>query len=465
MTVPETDSPGVGDLLRIPDFRRLYVAQAVSDLGDGMTYLALFLLVMGLSGSTALIALVSILVAVPPVTIGLVAGAWADRSDRRRIMIASDAIRAALVAGLVPAAIAGALPLAFALAFAQAVVGTFFSPARGALVPKAIPEAGYLAASSLGQSTRMVASVVGATVTGALAALTGGVVWPVFLVDAATFLVSVALVARVTPALGRPDEGAAAHIREAGMGRAVADGLRLISRSGPLLAALGGVTVTLLGVGAVNVLFLPFLVRELGASPAWAGPLEAAQTASMVLAGALLATRAARLSPSAVLPIALAGTGLFVGLFGAAPNAPVLLVLSFAVGWFVMPVQATTMTIVAANTTDATRGRVVGVLHAVMQTASIASMAVAGVLADAVGMRAVFYAGGAITIAASLLAWALFRWTPAAREPARLADGRGSGRGGIAAGPARSSGPGLRRRRQPERQLPTVVSSHPITDR
>ena len=419
-------SPGVRDLLRIPDFRRLYIAQAVSDLGDGMTYLALFLLVMSLSASTALIALVSILVAVPPVTIGLFAGAWADRSDRRRIMIASDAVRAVLVLALVPAAIAGALPVVLALAFAQSVVGTFFSPARGALVPKTIPQSGMLAASSLSQSTRMIAGVVGATITGSLAAVAGSA-WPVFFVDAATFVFSVVMVARVTPAIGRPDARAAAQIRESGMGRAVIDGLGVIRRSGPLLAALGGITVTMLGVGAINVLFVPFLVRDLGASPAWAGPMEAAQTLSMILAGVFLTALAARLRPSTVMTVALAGTAVCIALFGAAPGPVAVLALSFAVGWFVMPLQATTMTIVVGATTDATRGRVGGSFNALTETASIASMALAGVFADLVGMRAVFYAGGAIVAVAAVVAWALFRWAPNAEADDASAEHKEAG--------------------------------------
>jgi len=368
---------------------------------------------------------------VPPVTIGLFAGAWADRSDRRRIMIASDATRAVLVAALVPAAIVGSIPVVLALAFAQSVVGTFFSPARGALVPKTIPASGFLAASSLSQSTRMVAGVVGATLTGTLAAV-AGVAWPVFLVDAATFVVSVLLVARVTKDLGRPDEHAAAQIRESGMGRAVVDGLAVVRRSGPLLAALGGITVTMLGVGAINVLFVPFLVRELGGSPAWAGPMEAAQTLSMILAGALLTGLAARLRASTVMTVALAGTGVCIALFGAAPGPLVMLALSFAVGWFVMPLQATTMTIVAAGTTDGTRGRVAGTFNALTQTASIASMALAGVFADIVGMRVVFYAGGAVVGAAAIVAWALFRWSPAADE----ASVEGNETGGAASLPA-----------------------------
>src|SRR5689334_3971530 len=110
-----TPSVGVRELLRIPDFRRLYLAQAISDIGDGMTYLALFLLVLDLTGSTAAIALMSILVALPPVTVGLFAGAYADRHDRRRIMLVSDTLRAVVVLGMLLVATEAALPALFAL--------------------------------------------------------------------------------------------------------------------------------------------------------------------------------------------------------------------------------------------------------------------------------------------------------------------------------------------------------------
>ncbi len=265
------------DLLRLPDFRRLYAAQAISDIGDGMTYLALFLLVLDLTGSTAAVALMSILVALPPVTVGLFAGAFADRHDRRRIMIVSDTVRALVVAAMVLAATTGAIPVLFGLACLQAVVGTFFSPARTAMIPRVVPDEGLLAANSLGQGTRMLASVVGAGVTGVIAGV-AGVVWPVFIVDAATFLVSVVLVLGVARSLGRPQADETAHATpDQGLRSAVAEGLRLIARSRPLVAALSGVSVTMLGIGAINVLFIPFLVDELGASPAWAGPLEGAR--------------------------------------------------------------------------------------------------------------------------------------------------------------------------------------------
>ena len=98
-----------------------------------------------------------------------------------------------------------------------------------------------------------------------------------------------------------------------------------------------------------------------------------------------------------------------VGLLSIAPGPWALLIVMFAVGWFVMPVQATTMTIVQRATTNETRGRVAGALNAAIQTASIGSMAAAGILADVTGIRVVFAVGGAVALLAAVVAWFLFR--------------------------------------------------------
>jgi MFS family permease len=256
--------------------------------------------------------------------------------------------------------------------------------------------------------TRMVAGVIGAGVTGVIAGV-AGVVWPVFIIDAASFLLSVALVLRVSREVGRPDAATRVSIAARGMGGAVLDGLRLIARSAPLVAALGGVAVTMLGVGAINVLFIPFLVNDLGASPAWAGPIEAAQTIAMVAAGGLLAGLAPRLGVPRLFVGGLVGLAASVGLLAVTPGPLFLLLVMFGAGIFTMPVQATTMTIVQSATTDGTRGRVAGALNAAIQTASIGSMAAAGILADVIGIRTVFGIGAAMTLAAAFVAWALFR--------------------------------------------------------
>src|SRR6187551_3841887 len=92
---------GSRDVLRLPDFRRLWAAQGISDVGDGLTMLTLMLLVNQLTGSTLALAAVAIALAIPPLTIGLVAGTYADRWDRRRIMLVSDSLRAVVVLGFV----------------------------------------------------------------------------------------------------------------------------------------------------------------------------------------------------------------------------------------------------------------------------------------------------------------------------------------------------------------------------
>jgi len=402
---------GVREVLRIPDFRRLFFAQTISDLGDGMTMLALFLLVLDQTGSTAAIALMSIIIALPPVTIGLLAGAWADRMDRRRIMVVSDTARAGVLLLMLVAAAAGFLPGLFALAFLQAVIGTFFSPARSAMVPRVVPREGLLAANSLAQMGRMVAGVIGAGLTGVIAAVTGGVLLA-FVADAATFVVSVTLVLRVTSSVGIPDPEEAAQSRARGVTGAVADGLRVIGRSRPLLATMSGIAVVMLGVGAINILFIPFLVNELGESPAWAGPIQAAQTTSMILASGLMAVLAARLQVSTILVVGMAGAGILTALLAAVDGVWGVMAILFAVGWFVTPVQAATVTILQRATADGMRGRVAAAFNAAMSTTSIASMAAAGILADVIGIRTVFLLGGLVAGVGAVVCWTLFRGVP-----------------------------------------------------
>ena len=108
-------------------------------------------------------------------------------------MLASDAMRAVIVLGFVLVRSTDDLWLLYVLGFTQATVGTFFTPARTALVPHVVPGEGLLAANSLSQVTRLITGVVGAGAAGLLA--TGfGMVWPAFVVDSATFVASFVLV-------------------------------------------------------------------------------------------------------------------------------------------------------------------------------------------------------------------------------------------------------------------------------
>src|SRR5204863_6362718 len=85
--------------LRSPDFRRLWIAHGISQAGDSLTALALLLTVNRLTGSTAMIATLTVVLSVPQLGLGLLAGVLVDRWDRRWTMLVSDVLRGTLVLG------------------------------------------------------------------------------------------------------------------------------------------------------------------------------------------------------------------------------------------------------------------------------------------------------------------------------------------------------------------------------
>lgn len=405
MTAPAPATFGARDVLRIPAFRRLWLAQAISDVGDGLALLTLMLLVNELTGSTLMLAVLSIALAVPPLTIGLVAGTWADRFDRRRIMIAADLLRAVVVLGFVVVAAVGFVPLLIVLAFVQASIGTFFTPARGALMPRVVPPEGLLAANSITQATRVIAGVIGTALAGLIVGV-AGVTWPAFAIDALTFLVSAIIVVGVPAAYGPPSD--VTRIA-ASTSHAVVEGLRVVAGSRVLWTTLLALGISMFGLGAVNVLFLPLIVSVLEVNPAWLGAVEVAQSASMILSAGLVAVLAARLRPTTIVSVGILGAGVLVGLTGAATSVWHVIVLLFGIGWFVTPLQASVVTIMQTSVPDAARGRVMSTLQASMSGASVLSMALAGIFGDVLGIREVFFAAAAIVIAGGVLAAVLYR--------------------------------------------------------
>lgn len=396
---------GIRDLLRIREFRLVWLGQLVSEAGDGLTSLTLLLLVNALTGSTAALAGMAIVLAIPPLTIGLVAGTYVDRFDRRRIMLASDLLRAAVVVGFVLIGSAGNLWLLYVLAFAQSAVGTFFTPARGAVLPRIVPRSGLLAANSVGQATRVVSNVIGAALAGAIVGIVGSF-WPAFVLDSASFVASFLLIARLPAAVGRidPTTHAAAGVRGS-----LLVGLRTIGRSRVLSTTILALAVSMLGLGAVNVLFVPFVVRILNVGAVWLGPVEMAQSASMILASGLISVLARRLAPTAIVTIGMAGIAVTIAAAGAVGAIWQLLVLMFVIGWFVVPLQAAIVTILQQSTPDGERGRVMSVLQAAMSAASVLSMGMAGIAGDAIGVREVFFVAGGIVAVGFLVALVGFR--------------------------------------------------------
>jgi MFS family permease len=405
--MPTANPMGVRDILRIPDYRRLIGGQAISDIGDGITLLLLLLVINDLTGSTTALALMAIAEAVPQFTVGLVAGVYVDRWNRRTVMLAADLIRAAIIGLFALAATAGIVPLLYVLGFVQSSVSTFFRPARGALLPRIVPAEGLPAANSLAQASQLIGSVIGAGIAGLIFSAFGSGVLG-FAIDAATFLVSFAFIARISGELGRiRGEPQAAERRD--VRRSMLEGIAIVRGSRALTGSLIGAAVSMLGLGAVNVLFVPLVTGELAVNPAWMAGIELAQTVAMIMAAGVVALIARRLAPTTIITLGLVGIGACIGLMAGVTAIWQVIALLFVVGWMVTPLQAMLQTIVQTASTDATRGRVVSILQASMSTASVASMAIGGVLADLVGVRSVYLAASAFVFLAAAAAFLVFR--------------------------------------------------------
>jgi MFS family permease len=230
-----TDGPapppvGYGELLRRnPHFRRLWLADVASLFGDWFNTLAVYALVAALTDAPWALAAVFVAKLLPPVLFGPFAGLLVDRFDRRRLMIAADLVRAALVLGFL--AIGPGTPVAwvYALAFAQVAVSTVFLPARSAATPNVCTPAELATANALGAVTWSTILTVGAGLGGIATDLLGTTT--VFLVDSASYLVSAALIARtVIPQRTDPAPGAGAAT-VTGVLAGIGDGVRYLVRN------------------------------------------------------------------------------------------------------------------------------------------------------------------------------------------------------------------------------------------
>jgi MFS family permease len=393
----------VQNVLQNREFRLLWLAQIISSFGDALTGLTLLILVNQITGSTAAIATLSIVMAVPSVTLGLIAGVYADRLDRRRIMLVSDAMRAVIVLGLAFVGAGGRLWVIYVLGAAQATVGTFFGPARGALVQRIVPEDQRLQANSLSQTSIVIAGVIGSSLAGVIIGLTGQF-WIAFALDAATFLASFALVLRVR---SRPPERHAAQPK-AGALAPLLDGLRVISGNRALSAILIATGVTMFGLGSVNVLFVPFVVNVLKVPVAWLGTLEAAETVGMVVSGAVVVGLASRLRPGNMIVLGLGALAALTAAIGIAPDAVLFGAIMLGFGLAVVPLQAAVGALMQSRVPNPLMGRVGSSFNTVANGANLISMAVAGALGAVIGVRNVFLIGGLIVaLAAMLAAWML----------------------------------------------------------
>lgn len=406
-------------LLKDGRFRRLWIAQFVSGIGDWLVIGLLIPLVTALSGGSSF-AVAGILIAkiIPALVLSSVTGVLVDRFDRRKVMITADLVRFFLVLVLLGT---NQLWAIYAVVLLMETASLFFWPARNALIPYLVDESDVTAANGAMYTTQQAAMLVGLTASGAIlagfeaavrAVLTAqlpiveyfvGLLQPAllgpragFFLDALTFIFSAAVVWSIKVA-ARP-AGKIADFSFSLLGKDVVDSFRFLGEHKELRALLVTVFFAILGGGALIPVGLDYITTLVGGVPfadrvtflrQLSGTPQTFMLVFMALGMVIGALLVSRLEHRVKLQLLFAGS---VGAFGVA-----MFLFASVERYWVAGIYATiagaciaTLTVagnsyVVQTTADEIRGRVFTALESVIRVSLLLSMVVMAPLNDILG--------------------------------------------------------------------------------
>jgi MFS family permease len=320
-------------------FRSFWLSRAISSLGSAITMVALPVLIYQLTGSPVLVSLVAAAEAIPYLALGLLAGALADRVDRRRLMITADLLNAVCLGSIPLAAALGVLTAAqiIAAALVSSTLSMLFDSGVYGLLPEIVGRDKIAAANSAIYGTEAVVRIAGTAAAGGLIALLGPA--RTLATDATSFLVSGVLITTI----GRRAAAAAVGERPP-LRKAVAEGLRFLFGHPMLrLMTIAGTLQSISG-GAIIGQLVVFADRALGihGSDPRIGLLYAAWSAGGIGGSLLLPRLLRRFDAFQILAVAL--------LAGAALGLVVVLSSDWLIALAAIAAWGTAYLVVLVNT-------------------------------------------------------------------------------------------------------------------
>jgi DHA3 family macrolide efflux protein-like MFS transporter len=381
------------EVLRNRNFLALWLGQVISQIGDSFTFLALLIMVNQLTGSTVSMGMMMISLTLPQLVFSFLAGVIVDRLDRRKIMIFSDLLRGLLVLAFLTVRSAEQVYILYIVGFLVSTVSVFFWPARTAMIPRIVKgEAKLLSANALSQTIRVAAMLIGPALAGFLIAWVGTSL--AFVVDSLTYLVSAIAIMTITTGGETLDQE---RIGVRMIWQRFTEGFSYMLRHSTVLGIIVTLMVGLLGIGAIEVLFVPFLQGEFGVGPEGLGFTQTAQGVGMLLGSVLIGNLAARFRLTRIIAWSIGLLGISVAVCGLVNQFIFILIALFVAGLSLAPLNAALNTLMQITVPDGKLGRVGSVVDTSITLSYLISMSGAAFLADAFGMRTVFVAAGIIT--------------------------------------------------------------------
>lgn len=176
------------------NFRLLFIGQAISQLGDWFNSVAVFALLLDLTGSATAVAWMMIMQFLPIAIVGPAAGVVVDRVNRRQLMIATDLIRGVLILGLLLVHRRDQIWIAYVVMALTVSASAFFEPARTATIPNITSTDELMSANAVSSATWSAMLAIGASLGGLVTAVSGRE-WA-FVLNAASFFVSAIFISR-----------------------------------------------------------------------------------------------------------------------------------------------------------------------------------------------------------------------------------------------------------------------------
>ena len=401
-------------------FRHLWLGQVVSQMGDWFDTIALYTIILNLTGSGRNVGLLMVARFVPSFIFGPVSGVLADRFSRRSIMILSDLLRAVVVLGFLLVRRADQLWLIYVLTVLQLIFSTFFEPARTAALPSIVSDRELVPANAISSVTWSAMLTIGAAIGGVVTGLFG--TNAAFLLDSLSYVASAAFIASIRFPKRPEREKAKLSLGKAlGITQSI-EGARYVKHRPRVLAlllvkpawGLGGGILTLLAVFGEKIF-------PVGRSTATGiGVLFAARGIGTAV-GPIVARRIAgegRARMQTSIGIAFLIGGAFYIAFGSASNFLLaLLVLGLAhTGGSILWVFSTVL--LQRGVEDDFRGRVFAAELALLTLTMATSNYLTGEMLDRLGWspRVVTIGIGAFFLIPGILWFATRRWWDRGKE-------------------------------------------------
>ena len=393
-------------ILRNRNFSLLWIGQLITEMGTSLTSLAASIYVYKVTGSALNVGLMMMASAAPSLLVGLIAGVFVDRYDRKRIMMAADIIRAVLIVSI-PFLMPYGIAWIYILVMLSATVGQFFNPAHASVLPEIASEDELNAANSLMAISSFGSLVIGFAAAGLITS-SYSVEWA-FYIDAATFLVSAFLIYLTRVPAVQVDENTNVN----SIFQNLKSGIQVITTTDSLRSMF--IAYIFIGImfGFSNAIRLPFTIHALKSTEFVFGLIESITLIGFVAASLLIAKVGDRLREGQWLAISFTGmaiTGIFFSL-----NSVVWLALLIATaeGFMNAPSVIARALVIQRNTPREARGRVFSAFFVTRDVMFMTGMAMAG-LADLFDLRLLYFGSSMIILVVGVLV----PFMPGLKQPA-----------------------------------------------